>query len=289
MIDFNILKQQLEDFFEQSKNETFSLFTNEELSVNINKSVYELENHLNNLKQKYKVNENLNTGIISDNILRSFKDNSSTFFRSNHYALSFLIFLTTQENHNAEDLLKLMHKYIDIVKEKLTFHDIVKTETGVTRCFTNIRFTLNDLRNFGLVYNKIDLKRSIQPTPVGYLISLYVNDHRKFDITKHLPENRDSNYFKIPCLSKALQEINKKTENFIDTLIERYGSLSSLSPLLKEILEDYCNDILKHIDFSNDGLKVNEKELEKSKKIFYSKIVNYVELSNKLKSILLNL
>lgn len=291
MNTLEILKLQLDDFFERSKPQTITKIIDKD-ELYLNKSLFELEKHLSDLKVKYQVNQNLNPKINSDHILESFSL-QSTFFRSNDYALSFLVFLTLQENHDAEELLLIMDQYIDKIKEKLTFHDIATTDTGATRCFTNLRFALNEMRNYGLIYSSITLNkkncRSILPTPVGYLISLMVNEPGKFNVEFHLPKHGDSsNRFAAP-LYTALTRIKNDPVVFLNRLLEKYKGIKPFEDLLKQIMEDYYESVLQFIELTNKGWKVDEKELEKSIKTYYSKITKEVNVSNSLKNVLIDL
>ena len=291
MNTLNNLKLQLDDFFKRSKPQTITKIIDKE-EFRFNKSLFELEKHLSDLKVKYQVNQKLNSNIISDNILKSFSLHS-TFFRSNDYALSFLVFLTLQENHDAEELLLIMEQYIDKIKEKLTFHDIVTTDTGATRCFTNLRFALNEMRNYGLIYSSITQNkkncRSILPTPVGYLISLMVNEPDKFNVESHLPKHGDSsNRFAAP-LYTALTGMKNDPVGSLNRLLEKYKGIKPFEDVLKKILEDYYESVLQFIELTDKGWKVDEKELEKSIKKYYLNIAKEVDFSFSLKDVLLNL
>ena len=284
-----ILKLQLEEFFEKSKSQTITQIVNKE-NANFNVSLYELEKQIVDLKKKYNVNQNINTEIISDNILNSFSTNS-TFFRSNDFALSFLVFLSQQDNHDAEELLTIMFEYLELVKEKLSFQDMIKTRTGVTRCFTNLRFAALELRKFGLLYNKIRInneeKRTLLPTPVGYLIALSIVGNLKENPISHLPPyGRAENNIPVP-LYEALKCIKNGPEMFLKDLIIKFEEVRPLSSILKAVLDDYYTSILQHIHITDDGLKVDEKELEKAIKSYYAKIILEVDISRKLKAVFL--
>ena len=183
-----------------------------------------------------------------------------------------------------------MDNYIERIKEKLTFHDIVTTETGATRCYTNVRFALNELRTYGLVYSSIKQNknncRSILPTPVGYLISLKVNEPNKFDILSHLPEHGDSANQFVKPFSKALTDIKNDPDGFLTSLTVKYQGIKNLEVILKKILDDYSESVLQFIELTDKGLKVNEKELEKSIKTYYLKIAEKYEVSIELKEVL---
>jgi len=291
MIALDILKLQLDDFFERSKPQTISKTIKKE-ELQFNKFLFELEHHLFDLKEKYKVNQNLNSGISSKNILNSF-DNSSTFFRSNDYALSFLVFLCMQEKNDAEELREMVDKYIEIIKEKLSFHDIVKTETKATRCHTNLRFTLSELRKYGLIYSTTTINknysRSLLPTPLGYLIALFVSTPSNFNVVEHLPNyGNSSNVFVVP-LYAALRFIKNNPEDFLNTLLKTFDGIKPLEIAIKSLFDEYYKNILEHIELTEDGIKVNEKELEEAIKTYYLSIVDQVELSLQLKDVFLGL
>lgn len=291
MIALDILKLQLNDFFERSKPQTISKTINKE-ELYFNQSLFELEKHLFDLKEKYRVNQKLNNGIISANILDSFYL-PTTFFRSNDYALSFLVFLTLQKGHSAEKLLETINEYLLEIKDRLTFHDILITDTGATRCYTNIRFTVNELRKYGLLYNQINcnniIKRTLLPTPLGYLISLYVNKSHQFDVSSHLPHKGNSSNSFVPSLYAALRIIKNSPDIFLENLIKRYEGINQLQDILKTILDDYYNDILQFIEINDKGLKVDESGLEKSMKSYYAKMRDQVEISKKIKNIVIPL
>lgn len=63
MITLDILKPLLDDFLESSRQQNISKTIKNE-KVHFNKSLFELEKYLFDLKQKFNVNQNLNTGII---------------------------------------------------------------------------------------------------------------------------------------------------------------------------------------------------------------------------------
>jgi hypothetical protein len=281
MIALEILKLQLEDFFERSKQQNVTKTIKME-EFHFNKTLFELENHLFKLKQKYNLNQNLNTGISSANILKSFSI-ESTFFRSNDYSLSFLVFLCMQEKNDAEDLLEMMDKYIDIIKEKLTYHDIVITDSGATRCYTNLRFTLKELRNYGLVYTTTTIgnvySRSILPTPLGYLISLFVSEPKNFSVTNHLPVRGDSSNVLPHSLSFALKSLKIDMEKFLTNLIEKFDGIRPLKEGLKILIDEYFDNILQFIRFNDDGFIVDEKGLEQSTSTYYKTIVGQVNIS----------
>jgi len=281
MIALDILKLQLDDFFERSKQQNVTNKIKKE-EFHFNKSLFEFENYLFKLKEEYNLNQNLNTEIISANILQSFSI-ESTFFRCNDYALSFLVFLCMQEKNDAEDLLEMMDKYIDIIREKLTYHDIVCSDSGATRCYTNLRFTLKELRKYGLVYSTTNIgnvySRSILPTPLGYLIALFVSEPKNFSAINHLPVRGNSSNVLPHSLCFALKSIKIDMEKFLTNLIEKFDGIRPLKEGLKILIDEYFDNILQFIKFNNDGFIVDEKGLEQSTSTYYKTIVGQVNIS----------
>ena len=185
-----VIKLILDDFFEQSQSETKrrSISTSEE--SNFNKSLFEIEKHLYDLKKEYDVNKSINTSINSDHIMDSFSRDEEAF-KSEEYVISFLTFLCLQKEHNAERLLEIMDAYFDLVKDKLTYSDLIITQSGATRCYTNLRFAINELRKRGLIHSTIVdehifTRRSLLPTPFGYYTALQLGNLTEDDVLNQL-------------------------------------------------------------------------------------------------------
>jgi hypothetical protein len=285
------IKQHLDLFFKEASNQTISRIIKKE-KVFFNKSLFEIEKHLYDLKQAYQVNQNLNAGINSNSILNSFNYYPRPF-RSNDYSLSFLLFLSMQRTHNAEDLLEMMSQFIEIIKGRLSYEDIVTTETGVTRCYTNLRFTLKELRDFGLVYSttKINnvITRSILPTPFSYLIALFLGVPSKSNIISYLPEpGKESKYLVTP-LYDALQKIKKDPDDFLNKLLIAYPEINDLEEVISEMSREYYGSVLQFITLTSKGYLIDKKALEDSIKKYYLTISDQVKISLKLREIIPNI
>jgi len=291
MKQIDYLKFHLDDFFKESSNETISRITKKE-EVYFNKSLFELEKHLFDLKREYNVNQNLNCGILSNNIMQSF-DKQSTFLKSRDYSLSFLLFLAKLDNHGAEDLLGIMDKYVESIKEKLTYHDITTTDTRVTRCYTNLRFALKELRDFGLVFTTTSINdkfcRSLLPTPFGYLISLFVWDKEPNDIIRNLPDHRYAHKSTYSELHSLLGYIKTKPTEFLNHLFKRYEQIVDFKIVIQKLNDEYLDNVLKYIEITNDGFKVDLVKLDHSIELYYLNIADQEEISLKLQEIVLAL
>jgi hypothetical protein len=260
MSAIDILKLQLDDFFERSNQETHTSVINKEKKY-FNKSLFELEKHLYDLKKQYNVNQDIDCSIASPNILDSFSK-SPDFYRSDDYLLSFLVFLAIQKDHNADNLLECMDKYFDTVKDKLTFSDVITTATGATRCYTNLRFALNRLRNFGLVHSSVkinyDYSRSLLPTPFGYLLALYVSELKEEDVNRLL----DNTYTK-PSFNfyNLLLTFKKDTANFINKTLA-----NALNEELTDLIESIRNSVMQIPSNIKFGVNYNPEDIEKTER-----------------------
>lgn len=278
------LKHQLEVFFETAQSQTIKTLFDKE-SFLLNKSLFEFEKYIYDLKLKYKVNQFLDIRILSQSILNSFERNS-TYFRTDDYVLTFLIYLCSIKNHSAEERHEIIRDFIELVKEKLTYLDIKIHKTGATRCYANVEFALDDLRKLCLVYNKVEKKRSVMPTPVGYLISLHKINH-KIDLLSEMPnEGSVSRGAKIP-LNSAIIYLKESPDDFLRQLFDRYNNLLKISGTIKRILNDYETYILKYITIEEDKLVIDEKGLKTSAEQYYTILSKQVDLAIELKKLFL--
>jgi hypothetical protein len=62
-----------------------------------------------------------------------------------------LAFLLFRNNDGFMKIYDIIDNFIKIVWDQLEALDFKKTQTGVTRCFTNTRFAANTLRDYGLI------------------------------------------------------------------------------------------------------------------------------------------
>jgi len=265
MSAIEILKLQLDDFFERSNQDTHTSVINKEKKY-FNKSLFELEKYLYDLKKQYNVNQDIDCSIASPNILDSFSK-SPDFYGSDDYLLSFLVFLAMQQDHNADNLLECMDKYFDTVKDKLTFSDVITTATGATRCYTNLRFALNRLRNFGLVHSTTKINytysRSLLPTPFGYLIALYVSDLKVEDVI-NLLDNTNEKPFKF---YNVLHLFKSKTDSFLDRIITR--AVNNNFKIFVQSLKDDLLDVTKNIEFDYSYNLIDIEKTERAMKEYY--------------------
>ncbi|WMJ74377.1 hypothetical protein RCC89_14560 [Cytophagaceae bacterium ABcell3] len=280
----DILKLQLEDFFERSKSETVSVTErNTRSSYDINKSIYELEMHILKLKKQYRVNRSLNSSIESPEISKSFNQNQVEFFRSHDYLLSFLVYLCQSSEDDAEQLRNILFKYTESISSRLTYKDLIVTATGATRCFTNQRFALKELRELGLVFkkDKENNKRTILPTPVGMLIVAYHLKDLNESAGNFLNEMRNGAAYFDNSLYNTLDKLKRNPESFLKNVQNKFPC-TNFEINIEEILSDYSEYILKYITVIDTGLKIEEGFEEASQK-YYDVLKQNYDLSYKLK------
>ncbi|MDP4272156.1 MAG: hypothetical protein Q8909_18840, partial [Bacteroidota bacterium] len=194
------------------------------------------------------------------------------------YLLSFLVFLAIQPEYNADYLLESMDRYVDLVKDKLSYSDIIITATGATRCYTNLRFALNKLRNFGLVHHttRIDhsIKRSLLPTPFGYLVAAYVSHFKEADV-QNLLDNKITK--SSPNFYNLVVQFKRDTVGFIDQVTLKTENIE-LVELVDPIRESF-KAIASNIKFSES---YNSEDIEKTElkmKEFYRNDENQQSIS----------
>jgi hypothetical protein len=282
MSAIDILKLQLNDFFERSNQETHTSVINKEKRY-FNKSLFELEKHLYDLKRQYNVNQDIDCSIASPNILDSFSK-SPDFYRSDDYLLSFLVFLAIQKDHNADNLLECMDKYIETVKDKLSFSDIITTATGATRCYTNLRFTLNRLRNFGLIHSTAKINytnsRSLLPTPFGYLIALYVSNMKVEDVKTLLDNTNDKPY----KFYNVLHLFKSNPNQFLDNIISKTEN-EIIKNLVQSIRENLL-EVTKNIEFDRGKNLIDVDKSESAMKLYYLNDEKQEEFSLKFRELI---
>jgi hypothetical protein len=283
MSAIEILELQLNYFFERSNQETHTSVINKEKKY-FNKSLFELEKHLYDLKKQYNVNQDIDCSMSSPNILESFKK-SPDFYRSDDYLHSFLVFLAIQQDHNADYLLEYMDKYFETVKDKLTLSDVITTATGATRCYTNLRFALNRLRNLGLIHSttkeNYKISRSLLPTPFGYLVALNVSNLEVEDVKSLL-----DNTFTKPSHNfyNLIHSFKKDTANFINSVISNAENedITDIMNSIRGSIMDISSNLKFDLNFSSEDIEKTEREMKE----YYLNNEKQQEVSMKFRDLL---
>lgn len=243
------VKSLLDEFFKQSIGDAKQLFMSSREVGTFSRSLFEIEKHLYDLKKEHGINQRINPGIISDNIIKSFKGHQRAF-NAGDYTTSLLIFLAIQKEHSAERFLTVMDSYFDCVKDKLTYADLVVTSSGATRCYTNLRFALNDLRNRGLIYKEIYnpryvRQRSLLPTSFGYFVALRISNLTEYEVCESLKPMRTSpdtilnsefKYFEFPQGDKSSFSEEKQAQ--LNNAVSKVNFVRrTLSDLMKQPID----------------------------------------------------
>jgi hypothetical protein len=234
-----IIKLQLSDFFERlSISKKTNLFS-EIQPANFNKELFRIEEHLHKLKKQYRLNQNIDCSIVSESILKSI-ENYKESFKSDDYLLSFLVFLSKQKTHDAEKLKVVMDNYVDLVKIKFSINDVLISASGAKRCFTNLRFALNQLRKLGLVYSTTEVNnhivRTFRPTSLGYLVAMSVCNLTDNDVIDTLEDNTKEKKYDF---YKTIRDVKVDTETCFASVIDKFSNIPAddYSHVFNEIRE----------------------------------------------------
>ena len=221
----------------------------------------------------------MDTSIFSDSIITNFNSIEAIgAYKHVDYQYNFLNHLAEKYNPGC-DLYTLVDSFIERFKHEFSLADIVITKTGVTRCKTNIRFALNDLRELGLVLTRDkNGKRSWEPSILGLIVLLNIrfNIHtakawknfkyvESFWVTNVSGGGISSNPNKLlgaeifdPTLMNSLNQL--KTAGYIYEYLDKQGN-NILSIEEKKVIEGIIDD---YIEFTNQGLEIKESGIKKT-------------------------
>ncbi|RPI19836.1 MAG: hypothetical protein EHM58_00140 [Ignavibacteriae bacterium] len=238
-------------------------------------SLYLLETNIDKIKNDYKLHK-LNNSVSSVSIKKSFLRNLPTlnvndentyqfkeYFNSVEYQYWFLVFLLLNNQkirENNTDLHKVIDDFIERIKdESFNYEDIVMTKSGATRCKTNLRFTVNSLRDAGLLSrHDRNNKRSWSLSYIGLFVALSICLH---------PDQRRNNPF-----AKKIHKLN--IDNWIfDVDPELNCRIQKLSSI------EYFNSLVIQLEL--DSLEL--PNLKKGPEIFKDVFKIYQRTENDLK------
>lgn len=257
-IDF--IKKMLDNFILESIKENKRIGFKDGSETNLNKAVYEIQNHFSNELRAHNINTQLNPEIISTAILKSFNDSNVKANPKENYEYPFLKYIALEFRPTTE-----LNEYIDSFlwknKDQLSWDDLVITKTGATRCKTNIRFAINDLRKLMLIRNrnKVD-KRTVLPTVLGHLVVLYFDYLRiKFQTYLKTEERISSNGFlefhsQLNSLKNPLN-----LSGFLGYIMETQPLSISDRTKTERYLKLFIEIILENITLSEKSVRFDEK------------------------------
>jgi hypothetical protein len=250
------IQQSLTEFI-KSALETSHIFGLKDGSeIKLNKAIYEIQNHLNKELNRYGINTRLDVGIISTSITKSFSEAGYKPHKSEYYAYPFLKHLYHHFKVGTE-LLEYIDGFIDENKENLSWQDIVITKTGATRCKTNIRFSLNLLRDLHLVRSRNENdKRTLLPTVIGQLLIHYFDwINEKHSSTIRLEQSISfGGYAYFGGHLARLKEPDVLTE-FLTHIKVKLASNTQDFTRIENYLKRFTEIILKALTVTKSGIK----------------------------------
>jgi hypothetical protein len=259
------LKALFDEFLTESNDKSINNKDSKDIRK-LNAEIFKFQSFIALKLQDKKLNLLINAAITSKEISDSF-DKSIEPFGSNDYCLSFFDYLNFKKDEKLE-LHELIDQFIEAHKSELTWRDIVITATGVTRCKTNLRFALDQLRGIGLIKN-IDenKKRTSTPTNFGELVYFHwrnslkksnsseINETNKLD---HDVKIRDANFAKLFSL---INQLSKKEDEKGKMMIKEFLAFKKDEEIIKDI-EEILQDIekfIKNAEITENGIKLKKK------------------------------
>lgn len=272
----NFVKQVIEEFVTATQASSIELAEGKD-SLSVNKSIFDIESYLVELRSEHKINNRLDTSIVSANILEHFNSvSSNTAYRPVDYQLNFLHHLAVSFLPD-KDLFTLIDEFIDEYKHQFTLADIVLTETGATRCKTNIRFAVVRLRELGLVLSKgAKEKPSWAPAIMGLVALLNISfnaqgfanhaDFKKPDslLTVNYNKRLSTSQSFDPTLVYSIQMFRNTDHlyTFLTQLeIEASGNQKAF---LENLIADYINFVEEGLEITENGIRTTKVFKEKS-------------------------
>lgn len=250
------IKKSLTGFIKNSLDSSRIFDFKDGSEIKLNHAIYEIQHHLANELKKYGVNTRLDNGIISNSILKSFNEVADKSHKSEYYAYPFLKYLYKHFKVDTE-LLEYIDGFIEENKENLSWQDIVVTKTGATRCKTNIRFSLNLLRDLHLVRSRNENnKRTLLPTVIGQLLIHYFDwINKKYPSSSKLEETISfGGYMHFSGHLARLREPDALTE-FLNYIKEKLASNPQAYTKIENYLKRFKDIVLKALTITESGIK----------------------------------
>lgn len=250
------IKQSLSEFIKNSVESSHIFGFKDGSEIKLNKAIYEIQHHLSSELNKYGINTRLDVGIISASITKSFSEAGYKPHKSEYYAYPFLKYLYHHFKVGTE-LLEYIDGFIDENKENLSWQDIVITKTGATRCKTNIRFSLNLLRDLHLVRSRNENdKRTLLPTVIGQLLIHYFDwINEKHSATIRLEQSISfGGYGYFGGHLARLKEPDVMTE-FLTHIKVKLASNPEDYNKIENYLKRFTEIILKALTVTESGIK----------------------------------
>jgi hypothetical protein len=172
-----LIKQEISNFINLTQESNIEFDKGLPYFTYINSYLFELQSHLRKELEKRSVNLNLNPSIYSEEISNSMlKERPLSYTKKTDKDLMFPFLYYLCENYNGQDkLVDYIEGFTSTYSNQLVWEDIVMTQSGATRIYTNLRFALNQLRNIGLVRREDEKgKTDVEPSVLGYLFYMVI-------------------------------------------------------------------------------------------------------------------
>lgn len=283
------VKEIIQEFLKGSLGYTRKVKENEYSSLDVNKAIFDIESYLVELRKEHQLNERIDTSISSHNILKHFHSiEAKDAFAPADYQLNFLYHLAT--NHQPDkDLYTLIDEFIEAYKEQFKLADIVITKSGATRCKTNMRFAVNDLRDLGLVLSR-DAKnqRSWEPSIMGLIILLNIQLNlahfqkeeffKSFNSLRPVLNNKPvgSRYEYDPILFESITMFKEPTYlyEFLNEIRYEVNQQHGDAKIFEHLIDLYIDFVQKGLKITPDGIRITE-DFEKQSNGFQSALFTF--------------
>ena len=291
---FEEIKNEIGCWLQEKLPNTY-VYKDNKKNIYINQSFLELEHWLLDWKKENKLNEKIDASIYSKNILRqSGSTQSDKAYQSNDYELHFLQYLTIHY-HPKSSLFRIINSFVEEYRKQLSLADIIITNTGATRCKTNLRFTLTNLRERGLVLSRDKAhKRIWKPSIPGIIVLLNI-EKNGLNLNSRIPGNPNNTL--LPDTEKEVNLMDRAFREFIrqfkedDTLYLFFDYLTQLhisadqKATIRRIMNSYLEFTEEAMVITEDAVKFtkNHKALSQT---FQEKIFTEHEKNKDLHEIL---
>lgn len=236
----------------------------------ISSKIFEIEVFLQQIKKNRDIKDNFDASICTEKIIKSFEVLlPEQFHRPVDYQYAFSMWMLTN-SRPSQSLYEHIDLFIDSISEFLNYPDIKRTSTGATRCKTNVRMAIMQLRSYGILLNKNEQgTRTHFLSSFGLLIFCYLKiltnenlDPNKYDDKMML---KDPGQMTKNCIDQRIMDVIALLRN--ERGFEKIWSkleLFSFSPKEKNNFEKlwskFANMVLDNLHVTAKGIKEIDKE-----------------------------
>lgn len=278
--NFDDITEILDNWLHAHLNQSRNITTGSGDRVQVNKSLLRLEHWLIKWREDKGLNERVNAALVSEAMLSAPLDTSNArAFSQQDFQYNFLHFLALHPD-KASKLHLIIDRFVEHYSAEFSLADLLITDTGATRCKTNIRFALNSLRELALVESRnLKGKRSLRPTLPG--ITILLNCHFQAEELKQQlgllfkdpaslkhqdPKRLLSGSVFEPTLYASLQMFRKDAHIYLvlDQLAQNSIAPASRE-LLYQMMQEYIAFTQECIEITSEGLRFTDAFKERSK------------------------